>query len=136
MKKLCYLLDTNICIYIAKHKPISVLQQFSKLKVGEVGMSIITHGELLYGIEKSQYPTKSKKILEELLTFIAPYPLTVEVSEHYAHIRAHLEKKGKPIGANDLWIAAQALTLHTTLVTNNEKEFSRIPHLKIENWVE
>ena len=130
-----YLLDTNICIYIAKQKPISVLQRFEKMKVGEAAMSAITHGELLYGAEKSQQHKKSREIFDELSTLIHPLPLTIDVTQHYAHIRATLEKQGKPIGNNDLWIASHALALNIILVTNNLKEFSRIPHLKIENWV-
>ncbi len=132
---LLYLLDTNICMYIAKKKPPKVLQQFEKMAVGQISMSIITYGELLYGIEKSDHPQKSKKILEELITLIPVLPLTSEVGEYYGHIRAILEKKGKLIGNNDLWIAAHALSLKMTLVTNNIKEFSRVPHLKVINWV-
>lgn len=130
-----YLLDTNICIYITKQKPISVFKRFEKLEVGEVAMSVITYGELLYGAEKSQHPKKSRMILEELATLIPPLPLPTDICEHYAVIRATLEKKGKPIGNNDLWISSHALTLNVTLVTNNLKEFSRIPHLKTANWV-
>jgi len=130
-----YLLDTNICIYIAKQKPMSVLKRFEKMEVGEAAMSLITYGELLYGAEKSHYPKKTRELLEELSTLISPLPLTMEVSQHYARIRAILEKQGKPIGNNDLWISSHALALDITLVTNNLKEFSRIPHLKVENWV-
>ena len=130
-----YLLDTNICIYIAKQKPIHVLQKFEKIEVGEVAMSIITYGELLYGAAKSQHSKKSRIILEELSTLIPPLPLTINACEHYAHLRATLEKQGKPIGNNDLWISSHALALGTILVTNNVKEFSNIPHLKVENWV-
>lgn len=130
-----YLLDTNICIYIANQKPISVLQRFEKMEIGEAAMSAITYGELLYGAEKSERSKKSKEILEELSTFIPPLPLTIEVGKHYGYIRSSLEKKGKPIGNNDLWIASHALALDIILVTNNLKEFSRIPHLKVENWI-
>ncbi|MDP3706025.1 MAG: type II toxin-antitoxin system VapC family toxin [Legionellaceae bacterium] len=130
-----YLLDTNICIYIAKQRPLTVLQRFEHLKVGEVAMSLITYGELLYGAEKSQYAKKSKEKLEELTTLIPPLPLSNEVSQHYAQIRAHLERQGKPIGNNDLWISAHAVALNTILVTNHVSEFSRVPHLKVENWV-
>jgi tRNA(fMet)-specific endonuclease VapC len=133
--KLRYLLDTNICIYIAKQKPISVLKRFEKMKPGEAGMSIITYGELLHGAEKSQHPKKTKEALSDLIYLIPALPLINEVSEHYAHIRANLEKLGKPIGNNDLWIASHASALNVVLVTNNTKEFARVPHLKIENWV-
>lgn len=130
-----YLLDTNICIYIAKQKPVSVLQKFEQLHVGDVGMSTITYGELLYGAQKSQHPKKTLMLLEELTSLIPPMPLATDVAKHYGMIRSKLEKQGKPIGNNDLWIAAHALGLGSVLVTNNIKEFSRVPHLKVENWV-
>ena len=130
-----YLLDTNICIYIAKEKPVNVLRRFEQLKIGEVAMSTITYGELLYGAYKSHYRERVIKQLEELSHFIPPLPLPTDVAVHYGKIRNALTQKGMPIGNNDLWIAAHALSLDTILVTNNEKEFSRIPNLKIENWV-
>jgi len=130
-----YLLDTNICIYIANKRPPSVLNKFRLLKIGEVGMSIITYGELLYGAQKSSLPEKSHVILQELTNIISPLPMPNDVAKYYGEIRATLEKQGKIIGNNDLWIAAHALTLGLTLVTNNEKEFSRVHHLNIENWV-
>ncbi len=133
--KLRYMLDTNICIYIAKKAPEKVLEKFESLEVGSVGMSIITHGELLYGVKKSQHPRKSEKLLQELASLIIPIPLNPLVAKHYGDTRAFLEKKGTPIGNNDLWIAAHAMAEQVILVTNNTKEFSRVPHLKIENWV-
>lgn len=130
-----YLLDTNICIYIAKRKPINVLHKFENLSVGEVGMSTVTYGELLYGVQKSQHQKKSMTILTELITLIPVLPLETDVGKHYGKIRGKLEQQGKLIGNNDLWIASHALSLEVVLVTNNVKEFSRIPHLKIENWI-
>ena len=130
-----YLLDTNICIYIAKQKPLSVLQRFESLAVGAVAMSIVTYGELLYGAEKSQHRKKSMETLDELATLIPPLPLSIEVGKHYAHIRSDLEQQGRPIGNNDLWISAHALALNTILVTNNLKEFSRVKDLNVENWI-
>lgn len=130
-----YLLDTNICIYIAKTKPANVLQRFLTMDIGDVAMSIVTHGELAYGTKKSQHPQKAKCALEELADLIPPLPLTLTVSEYYADIRASLEKRGQLIGSNDLWIAAHALALNVVLVSNNLKEFSRISQLKTENWV-
>lgn len=130
-----YLLDTNICIYIAKKKPISVLKRFEKMKSGEVAMSTITYGELLFGAEKSMHPEKTKAVIEEISNFIPAIPLSSQVGEHYANIRSYLEKNGTPIGNNDLWIAAHARALGIILVSNNTKEFIRVPHLKIENWV-
>lgn len=133
--KLKYLLDTNICIYIAKEKPLTLMKKFEKLKAGEIGMSIITFGELLYGANKSHFPKKSHEKLMEVATLIPVLPLNEEVANHYGDIRATLEKQGKPIGNNDLWIAAHALALKVTVVTNNVREFNRVPGLQLENWV-
>jgi tRNA(fMet)-specific endonuclease VapC len=130
-----YLLDTNICIYIAKQKPISVLQKFEQMTVGEVGMSTITYGELLFGTQKSHHPKKALLVLEELTSLIPALPMPTDTGKYCGDIRSKLEKQGKPIGNNDLWIAAHALALDLVLVTNNVKEFMRIKHLKIENWV-
>jgi tRNA(fMet)-specific endonuclease VapC len=130
-----YLLDTNICIYIAKQQPDSVYQKFASLSIGEVGMSTITYGELYVGIQKSPAAKQSLKVLQELMSFIPAIPLSTEVGKQYGIIRSHLEHQGKTIGNNDLWIAAHALDLNLTLVTNNHKEFTRIPMLRIENWV-
>lgn len=133
---LSYLLDTNICIYIAKQKPIAVLDKFKSLAIGTVGMSAITYGELRYGAEKSQHRIKTLRILEELTNFIPPLPMPTDAAKHYGHIRSALEKKGQVIGNNDLWIAAHALALNVAVVTNNLKEFKRVPKLKTENWVD
>jgi tRNA(fMet)-specific endonuclease VapC len=133
--KLQYLLDTNICIYIAKEKPVSVLQKFEKMAHGQLAMSVITYGELLYGADKSHHPKKARSILEDLSNLIPFLPLPIDTGEYYGTIRSTLEKQGKPIGNNDLWIASHALAAKLTLVTNNVKEFSRVLHLKIENWV-
>ncbi len=130
-----YLLDTNMCIYIIKKKPLSVLRKFEQLEVGQVGMSLITYGELLYGAKKSAYSEKSFAILQELTRSIPPLPMPINAAKYYGEIRSKLEQQGKIIGGNDLWIASHALASELALVTNNEKEFSRISHLKIENWI-
>ncbi|MCX7120574.1 MAG: type II toxin-antitoxin system VapC family toxin [Gammaproteobacteria bacterium] len=129
-----YLLDTNICIYISKKKPVSVLNRFEKTESGEIGMSIITYSELLYGAHKSQFKEKAIHTLKSLTQFIPVLPLPNSVADYYARIRVLPERKGKPIGGNDLLIAAHALSLDVILVTNNEKEFNRIAELRIENW--
>ena len=131
-----YMLDTNICIYIAKQKPINVLHRFEQVAIGDIGMSIITYGELLYGAKKSHHPQKTLEMLEELASLIPPLPMPVQAARCYGDIRSGLEKKGKPIGNNDLWIAAHALALDLIIVTNNMKEFSRVTHLKLENWTD
>jgi len=136
MSKLRYLLDTHICIYIAKQKPLSVLRRFEALQVGEVAMSVITFAELLFGVEKSSHTKKSLKILNELTESIPAHPLPLDAAQYYAKSRAHLEKKGHIIGNNNLWIAAHALALGIPVVTNNHHEFARVPALTIENWVD
>lgn len=130
-----FLLDTNICIYIAKQKPPSVLHKFEQLVVGQVAMSTITYGELFFEAQKSHHPRQAMKILEELTGLIPALPISTETGKIYGEIRNKLEKLGTPIGNNDLWIAAHALALEVVLITNNVKEFRRIPHLKIDNWV-
>lgn len=130
-----YLLDTNICIYIKNHRPPEVLARFSKLPPGKVAMSAITCGELCFGAEKSSKPKEVRQILEHLISLIPVLPLDENASLHYGKIRRHLQASGKPIGNNDLWIAAHALAGKLILVTNNVAEFERVPGLKVENWV-
>jgi len=130
-----YLLDTNICIYIKNHRPAEVLARFTKLPPGKVAMSAITYGELCFGAEKSAKPKETRQILELLTALIPALPLDESVSTHYGKIRQHLQAKGKPIGNNDLWIAAHALASKLILVTNNTTGFERVPGLRVENWV-
>ncbi len=130
-----YLLDTNICIYIQREKPGEVLARFQKLKPGDAAISVITWGELLYGAEKSRQRKKALKLLEEFKTLIPVLPMPENTGKTYGAIRASLESKGRPIGNNDLWIAAHAKAEGLTIVTNNEREFQRVPGLKVQNWV-
>ncbi len=130
-----YLLDTDICIYIAKRHPPKVLERFESLQSGDVSISVITYGELLFGAEKS---ASSKQALENLHRFtelVSVLPLPESAGIHYGRIRARLEMAGTPIGANDLWIAAHALAERMILVSNNVREFVRVPDLKVENWL-
>lgn len=135
MTALRYLIDTDTCIYLTKNKSERLLKQFQKLEPGEMGMSIITYGELYYGAKKSVQAKEALNRLERLTSLISVCEMSSIVSEHYGEIRLDLEKKGKIIGSNDLWIAAHALALKTTLVTNNEKEFRRVKNLTVENWL-
>jgi tRNA(fMet)-specific endonuclease VapC len=129
-----YLLDTNICIYIAKRRPPEVAGRFESLRPGEVGMSMITYGELLLGAEKSQHPQPTKERLRRFVELVPVLSLPDESPYHYARIRAELERAGTPIGANDLWISAHALASELILVSNNLREFGRVPGLATENW--
>jgi tRNA(fMet)-specific endonuclease VapC len=129
-----YLLDTNICIYLIKKKPHHVLQEFEAHAVGEIGVSSITIAELQYGIQKSRHPMQNQLALEQFLIPLAIIDFDYTAAVSYGKIRAILEGQGTPIGPLDMLIAAQALSLSITLVTNNTKEFSRAPDLKITNW--
>ena len=136
MSALRYLLDTNICIYIAKQRPPSVAARFAKLASGSVGMSLITFGELRYGAEKSKQRVEALDALRRLSELIPGMTPDDTVGERYGALRAQLERAGTPIGNNDLWIAAHALDLGVTLVSNNTREFERVPKLKLDNWVD
>jgi tRNA(fMet)-specific endonuclease VapC len=130
-----YMLDTNTCIYIIKKKPVKVIRRFEKVRIPNIGISSITLSELFYGVEKSSQPHKN-----HLALALFAAPLTIlsydpTAFPYYGEIRCHLERQGTPIGALDLLIAAQALSEGCILVTNNEREFRRVPGLKIENWV-
>jgi len=129
-----FLLDTNICSYIRQKKSTDVLARFDAMQIGEAAMSAITHGELLYGAERSQNRESARHILSELITWIPILSLPDGAAEEYGKIRARLESRGQMIGTNDLWIGAHAKVAGLILVTNNEKEFRRIGGLKIENW--
>jgi tRNA(fMet)-specific endonuclease VapC len=131
-----FLLDTNICIYIRRQRPPEVLARFQRLKPGEAVLSVITYGELMYGAQKSQFREQATKQLTELAALVPVMNLPLEAGQFYGAIRAALEAKGEVIGNNDLWIAAHAKAVGLTLVTNNEREFQRIPGLKIQNWVD
>lgn len=131
-----YLLDTNICIYIINEKPRNVLSTFEQHPVHDFGISSVTHAELQYGVAGSKYRRKNQAALDRFLL-----PLTIlpfhgrEMAEHYGRIRTFLESQGNPIGPLDTMIAAHASSLGLTLISNNTREFSRIPHLDCENWV-
>jgi tRNA(fMet)-specific endonuclease VapC len=101
-----YLLDTNICIYIAKRRPPEVAARFERLSPGSVGMSMVTYGELLFGAEQSQHPKPAAERLERFVELVPVLELPEDSPRQYGRIRAELERAGTPIGANDLWIAA------------------------------
>lgn len=127
------LLDTNTCIYIINNRPPNVLEKFRKYKAGEVGISSIAASELAYGVAKSG-SLKNRKALEMFLAPLQILPFDSQCLWFYADLRASLEKQGLSIGPMDTLIAAHALSMEGTLVTNNVKEFVRVPKLKLENW--
>jgi len=130
-----YMLDTNICIYIIKKKPIEVIQILQKKKIGDICISTITLAELEYGVEKSSNKVRNQLALTEFLAPIEIINFNDKAAKHFGSIRAYLEEIGKIIGPFDLQIAAHALAEGLILVTNNLKELERVPDLKIENWL-
>jgi len=129
-----YILDTDICIHARRRLSPALLARFNKLERGEAILSVITYGELLYGAHKSADAGRAVQIIEEFASLFDIAPLTEETARSYGMVRADLASRGEIIGSNDLWIAAQAKANGLTLVTGNEREFSRVAGLKIENW--
>lgn len=130
-----YLLDTNICIYLIKKRPIEAIERFRKHSPKDTGISTITLFELEYGVEKSRYRQRSEDALAKFLLPLNIIDIDRPSAIEAAAIRAKLEKKGMPIGPYDLLIAGLAKSQNLILVTNNIKEFQRIEGLEIENWV-
>jgi tRNA(fMet)-specific endonuclease VapC len=111
------------------------VRRFQRLQAGEAAISVVTYGELTYGAEKSTHRSAALERLRELITLLPALPLPEGAAQAYGTIRSHLEARGEMIGNNDLWIAAHALATRLTLVTNNEKEFRRVPEFKLQNWI-
>lgn len=126
-------MDTDTCIYLRRKRPPRVVERLMRFSVGDVGMSVITYGELRFGAAKLNLRSALDGI-DMLVAALPVQPLPAGTGDLYGAIRARLETRGEVIGPNDLWIAAHALALGVTLVTNNEKEFRRVDGLKIENW--
>ncbi len=128
-----YLLDTNIAIYVIKQRPIEVMSVFNE-NAGRMAISAITLSELYHGAEKSSRVAQNLAVVEEFASLLEVLHYTAKASLHYGAIRAALEKAGRPVGVNDLHIAAHARSEGLTLVTNNLGEFERVPGLLTENW--
>lgn len=129
------LLDTNICIYIINNRPPGVLARFQSFRLGEIGLSSVVAGELAYGVAKSG-STRNRQALEMFLAPLEILPFDARAAWAYGELRAELERSGQQIGSLDTLIAAHALSLDATLVTNNIREFSRVRNLSLENWAE
>lgn len=128
------LLDTNICIYIIKQQPASVLKHFLQYQIGDIGISSITLSELRYGVAKSQHKEKNSRALDQFITPLEVVPFDDAAAQAYGVIRATLERAGTLIGAMDMLIAAHAVALGIPLVTNNTREFERVPGLEVVDW--
>ncbi|QPN66278.1 type II toxin-antitoxin system VapC family toxin [Synechococcus sp. CBW1006] len=129
-----YLLDTNICIYVIKQRPASLLERFNE-NAAQMGISAITLAELLHGAEKSSQPRRSLAVVEDFCSRLDVLSYGAKAAQHYGLIRASLERRGLAIGVNDLHIAAQARSEGLTLVSNNLREFERVDGLLLDNWV-
>ena len=129
-----YLLDTNMVIYVIKRRPVEVLGLFNE-NAGRMAISAITLAELIHGAEKSTRVAQNLAVVDDFASRLEVLPYTSRASQHYGAIRAILERAGRPIGVNDLHIAAHARSEGLTLVTNNLAEFERVPGLLTENWV-
>jgi tRNA(fMet)-specific endonuclease VapC len=129
-----YMLDTDTTSYIMKRSNDSVLRRLKKTLVSDVWISVITKAELLFGVEMSPRRSQDEAALDAFLAYVGVLDFPDQAALDYAKIRADLQRKGTIIGGNDLFIAAHARSLGLTLVTNNTREFRRVPHLTTENW--
>ena len=129
------MLDTNTCIALIKRKPVRALQELGKYQVGDIGISAVTLAELRYGVSKSQHQAKNQAALNEFMLPLEVAAFDERATVAYGVLRAALEKKGTPIGLLDTMIAAHALSLDATLVTNNTREFNRVPKLDVVDWI-
>lgn len=128
-----YLLDSHICLYAMKQRPAALTRRLDRL-APQCALSVVVYGELCFGLAVSVRRGEAAAYLAALLDVLHVLPLPVAAAQHYAEIRAELERTGRPIGANDTWIAAHARAEDLTLVTSNEREFGRVPGLHVENW--
>lgn len=128
-----YLLDTDTCVY-ALRQDRKVLPRMLTQRRSDVGVSVITEAELRTGAAKSSAPEKSARLVESFLRPLAIVEFTSSDAVSYARVRTKLERGGKPIGPLDTLIAAQAVARKLTLVSNNQREFARVPGLAVENW--
>ncbi len=127
------LLDTNICIYIINTKPAGVLQRFQQYRLGDIGVCSVVAAELAYGVAKSG-SSRNREALDMFLAPITILPFDEAAVWAYGKLRAELERLGTPIGSLDTLIAAHALSQQSLLVTNNTREFSKVPGLQLDNW--
>lgn len=131
-----YMLDTNICIYAMKKRPEKVLQRLRNELDNGVCISSITLAELEYGMKHSSNPAKNEQALLRFLVPFSVLPFGSAAASEYGEIRAYLQSQGTPIGPLDMLIAGHARAEKLILVTNNVREFERVPNLEIENWAD
>ena len=130
-----YMLDTNVCIHIMKNKPLSVMERFRQHESSDVCISSITYAELCHGIDKSRNREQNRLALSVFLAGIQIIPFDARAAIQFGSLCTRLELAGTPIGVMDTLIASHALSLGLTVVTNNTRDFSRVPELPVEDWV-
>ena len=128
------LLDTNICIYIINAKPPAVLARFRQYRMGDIGLCSVVAAELAFGVAQSE-STRNRQALQMFLAPLTIMPFDAAAVWIYGDLRADLERRGTPIGSFDTLIAAHALSQQALLVTNNTREFAKVPGLQLDNWV-
>ena len=128
------LLDTNICIYIINTKPPAVLARFKRYRLGDIGLCSVVAAELAFGVAKSD-SVRNRQALEMFLAPLTILPSDTPAVWAYGDLRADLERRGTPIGSLDTMIAAHAVSQQAMLVTNNTRQFSKVPGLQLDNWV-
>ena len=129
------MLATDTCSYIIRERPLSVLKKFKKFSTSGICISVITHAELLYGVERSSSKKVNHEVIADFISRLFIINWDSNSAKKYAELRAYLEKKGKIIGNMDMMIAAHALSIGAKIVTNNTRHFRLVPGLKVVNWV-
>lgn len=129
-----YMLDTDICRYIIRERPLDVFERFKKIDMSQLYISVVTFGELIYGVEHSSSKKINRPIIDDFVHHLSILSWDQKAAEHYGKVRAFLRAEGSMIGSMDLMIAAHARSGAMTLLTNNDKHFNRVPQLDVENW--
>ena len=129
-----YMLDTNVCIYVIKNRPAQLRQRFNEL-ADQLCISVITLAELIYAAEKSVRPQQNLAVVEQFRARLEVLPFVERAANHYGQLWAELERAGQRIGIHDMMIGGHARSEGLTVVTNNVREFQRMPGLRFENWL-
>jgi tRNA(fMet)-specific endonuclease VapC len=130
-----YMLDTNICIYVIKNRPTLLRDRFNDF-ADQLCVSVITLAELIYGAEKSARAHENLAVVEQFCARLDVLPFAERAASHYGQLWAELERAGQPIGIHDMMIGSHARSEGLAVVTNNVREFQRMPGLRLENWLE
>ena len=128
-----YMLDTNICIYVIKNRPAALRERFDQLAEA-LCISTITLAELLYGVEKSARRSQNLEAVKQFTTRLEVLPFSAKAAAHFGQMRTELQRMGLPCGSYDMLIAAHARSEGLVLITNNSREFERVPGLRLDNW--